>query len=113
MTRTIDLIKEIMAGKMLYPVLHEDRKEQNLYGLSNHFKHYTSLESFLGCYLDWKVYNPIIKFDDLPVGTRFKFHEDTPVTTKLSITDGKNTWYGYKDNSIVYLELGNPVIIKV
>src|SRR6266513_998178 len=100
--KTIELIREIMAGKMLVSEQFKNQKGQTTYGLSNRFNHYGNLEAFLKDTLDWVVYEPPVYFNDLKVGEKFKFNGNDLILEKISISNNKNISYGYEVNSCLY-----------
>ena len=116
---TIKLIKEILDGKMLYPgklneIPHEGASQITLYGLSNNFHHYGSLENFLRLtdkdVLDWSVYEPPVRFNDLKVGDKFKFNQENATVIKVT---GTEKYYGYTFCGTVTRVWDNPLIIRV
>ena len=112
--KAIDLIKEIMAGKMLRLYKSNNSDYHNLYGLSNNFLQYKGLEGFLVSMCDWEVYDPPITFNELEVGDKFAFGSkgEGYIVTKVSVYDGRNTQYGYNHMGGIVLVLNNPVISR-
>lgn len=115
--RATELINEILAGKMLRLGNGWDTiaTPEQLYGLKNNFLQYNTLEEFLRSNLEWSVYEaPPLRFNDLKVGDKFKIVNNGPELTKVSITDGKRTLYGFKTNDdYCYSVFGNQEVIKV
>lgn len=101
--RAIELINEILAGKMLRLGNGWDTRAtpEQLYGLKNNFLQYKTLEEFLRSNLEWSVYEaPRLRFNDLAVGETFKWYDAGLPVKKVRIVDGSGkVIYGYQTNS--------------